>query len=343
MRKLFWWGAGLVGCAAALYTAADYAGQHPESWLGRCLAGGAGKAVTRSGGGGLPSCLIRAGAAAGRAYGRITRQACKLMAEPAPGCPGGASCPAPAEASEPIQVNVPGLAGGCSEPCPAGDGDAEACWPPPADGGQECEAGLYMTPCPEDEPEGILYMPPCPEDGPEGILYMPPCPEDGPQQPLTMPYADQCGKAAKGMCCPLGSWLHGRKQDAKDGGRPEPTDVVPAMPYAGPDASTPAVEPVGPGDPPSCQEDPYASHQYPGCPHMGGCCAPPMKHPEPPRRKKGQNDVQADPASLFRLMKLSKPDSRADGECIGSCGTVDTMECRPSDLANTGFDPHDPF
>jgi hypothetical protein len=39
MRKLVWFGAaGMVACAVAVYLAADYAAQHPQSYLGRCAA-----------------------------------------------------------------------------------------------------------------------------------------------------------------------------------------------------------------------------------------------------------------------------------------------------------------
>jgi hypothetical protein len=42
MRKLVWCGAALmVGCAVAVYMAADYATKHPDSYLGRCAAAAA--------------------------------------------------------------------------------------------------------------------------------------------------------------------------------------------------------------------------------------------------------------------------------------------------------------
>src|SRR5262249_53550284 len=88
---------------------------------------------------------------------------------------------------------------------------------------------------------------------------------------------------------------------------------------------------VDPSRPPSCQEDPYHEHQYPGCPHMGGCqrggqCTPPPATPKVKHHKKKKK--KAHPVSVSRA---NKKQTGKDPENSGVSG-VDTMECRPSDV-----------
>ena len=239
MRKLLWLcAAAAVLAAVAVYLAADHAGRHPRTLLGRCLVGAyhagtqynvfysAGKAAAEHTTQVLHHVLAR------RIVIPVLGQTNPVAAAPAPHaehapapCP--QSCPA---ATEHPVVPAPRMLGHIDIPVV-----------------EETSEPI------EHEPLQVIYMPDEEPPMAEAPATMPHA-EEPSATPMTMPHADEEEATGAGTS-PFDFWMDLFRDAAQH--------VTPA----GAEESDKGV--VAP-DPADCKEDPYHPYQYPGCPY-GGC------------------------------------------------------------------------
>jgi hypothetical protein len=243
-------------------------------------------------------------------------------------CPNLAAAAA-VEALEPIQVGGPEPAAqpqtpATAAPCPEGVVTAGYTEP------KECEEAL-MPPCMPEVAEDAVLMPMC-------------CDEE--ETATFMPYVEEDPEAKHDLAFPFNLWFYWLKARGATGDSHE-QEMVPEAPRG---------EPVGPegfapthrAGTPDCQVDPGYPHEYSGCPHMGGCCPnsghclPPAPPADKPVEKKSKKVIKAHPTSLFHFLLPGKSELPVEDDCT-SRGAVDTMECRPMDVKNAGFDPNEPF
>lgn len=332
MRKLFWLAAVcLVASAGAVYMGAAYASRHPDSWLGRCVT-----ATTCKGmgcvGGSLVGAVHQVVSTTARDADLTAVSSSKLTLLPTPDeCPQVSLCPPAAEACEPIQVSMPDQPPGFTPAQPGQDGCQGIAHPgcdlpPGAVAFEECE--------PPSQP-----VPSCPVCEPREAMVMPTCMDDSTDQDSPMPYvADE--PENKEDTSPFSAWFSWLTQGSgKNVVGHKESDLVPATPSV-PQPYPAGMAPSTPLDPPNCMEDPGYSHQYPGCPHMGGCpfgpCCPPMDGVTPPDLKKDKKHVNAEHQAHFL------PQQSGEDQAIRPCD-VDTMECRPSDIKTADYDPDQPY
>jgi hypothetical protein len=339
MRKIFWWGAAiLVAAAGAFYLMADFTARHPNSLMSRFVTAGVIQEVMSK-----PSGMMATGSMAACPASKIAcRQMSRVPYHPGMGQAALEECPRLAaqvavDVNEPIHVDVPDRAMAAQDPAtgvPCPEGVMPAGFAKAAERGnsEECETNARSTPpCASEEPADTVLMPTCGDED-----KVPP-----------MPYVEEDPESKRDLPFPLNLWFYWLKANgASHGDTHEQSEMVPSAHGGDPICPEMAV-PMSHAGTSDCQVDPDYPHEYPGCPHMQSCphaghCPAPMLPAETPQPKKSKKETRAHPISLPLHLNPGKGAVPLEDECTGKRG-VDTMECRPMEYKNAGFDPSEPF
>jgi len=346
MRKMIWCGTALlVFGAGAVFFAARYAAENPESLLGRCA-----RAAYYVGVRCTPLAYLNQPAAQEHAFaGRPVRGA--GLPIPAPEMPADEQQEAPlAERPEVVESIVVEEVD-----------EREAAVPAPA--GQTAEPARLP-----EEPDG--FTPPADDS-------------DLPRLPTTMPYADddevevqESGTQADAACMteflkmlvqnhgtkPCPSCSRGLVQSVVDCVKEmlgqdtdsaeqvevpaEPVQVSPAPGGAGGEEAQENGK--GPNSGSGFREDPYYHHQYPSCPYTGQCPyphnynLPPVTEPMKKSKPDEQSRLILDEDRIMQWTQAATTDAgvKALMANIDSVlhGDIDTMECRPTDVPDLDND-----
>jgi hypothetical protein len=330
MRRLFWCSAAvIVAAAAAVYGAAEYAQQHPGSFLARCSFATYHLMVEYN-------PLSRAGHVVAARVPRATQGVA------VPACTGAATCTADHGQSVRGEAAEPAVLGElfsrdaftnlsrCQAPATLTSDLQEPCQGPPSD---SLEGPASIS----GEAPGLTVQAGGVEESEDSPPTMPLSRDDDGDAPAVMPYiVDSDDDSAQLFNYWMGLFRKAAGQ-SNEGQQPGADTAA---------GSSEESESMYGNVPADCREDPAYNYQYPGCPYTGTCPKGrgrlPTAKPQVAPKLMGDLEEQSPlPDSLVPQLKPveTKPDADSDDESPLH-PDVDTMEFRHSDAHDGEFDPH---